>query len=626
MRGGELRKHGSKVRLQEQPFRILALLLERPGELVTREELRQKVWPADVFVDFDQGLNNAVKKLRLALGDDAESPRFIETVARRGYRFLAPVEEAGREPTATPPARRRARPLRLALTLIVLVPLLALAGYALRHRFAPPSEAFTGRIRLVVLPFDNLSGDPEQQYLSDGMSEEMTAQLGLLHPERLDVIARASAARYRSTAKRPREIGQELDVDYILDGSVRRSAGRVRVTAALVRTKDEVQLWTATYDREVKDLLRLQTEVARNIAQQIPVELSAPQRARLERASAVNPEAYEAYLKGLHFWNRITPDAERKALEQFQRAIELDPGYAPAYAGLASTLNILANIDVLPPREAWPRAKDAAKKALALDEGLAAAHIPLGWAALLYDLDFAAAEREFTRAIALNPSSAAGHMGYGDYLLASGRLDSGLAAIRRARDLDPLSGVINAEVCLALYYRRDYDAAIAQCNRTLEIEPQFPPALWFLGHIYWAKGMDDEALEQFLAGAATFGEDPRVLATVREAAKASGWRKAFRRWAECSSKEGQFSAVSAVNVAATYVQLGDNDRALQYLDKAREAREYRLAFLNVEPNLDGLRPDPRFQAFVRRLGLPPAPSTAPAPGAGSPRARRGSAR
>jgi TolB-like protein/DNA-binding winged helix-turn-helix (wHTH) protein/Tfp pilus assembly protein PilF len=608
LRAGEVHKQGLKVRLQEQPFQILALLLQRPGDLVTREELRQKLWPADVFIDFDQGLNNAVKKLRLALGDDPESPRFVETVARRGYRFVASVEDAGRRAEPTPSATRSGKRWTVGLAIAaVLLPLVYLA----RLRLSPRESSAERQIRLLVLPFDNLSGDPNQQYFSDGMTEEMGAQLGLLHPERLAVIARTTAAHYRGTRKSAGEIGREMEVDYILEGSIRRAAGQVRVTAALVRTRDEVQLWTATFDRDLRDVLGLQAEVARSVASGIPIELTPAERARLASARPVDPAAHEAYLEGLYFWSKFTPDAAPKAVEHFQRAIDRDPGYAPAHAGLASAYSLLAVFDLSPPREAYPKSKAEAARALQIDANQVDAHDALGWAAFLFDWDFPAAEREFTRAIALDRNSAEAYHGYGMYLAAMGRSESSLAAIRRARELDPLSLHINHKLCAVLYWARQYDAAIAQCRRTLEIEPKFGPAHWHLAHAYDAKGMHDEAQEEYFLADEFTGGDVERIRRDRAAVRSSGWRPVLQgidNWAKAlkSSKNPREAEEAAYVLAWAYARLGETDPTLEWLEKAYDARPFFLPFIGVEPLFDPMRSQPRFQELLRRIGLPQA--------------------
>jgi TolB-like protein/DNA-binding winged helix-turn-helix (wHTH) protein/Tfp pilus assembly protein PilF len=608
LRAGELRKQGLKVRLQEQPLQILALLLQRPGDVVTREELRERLWAADVFVDFDQGLNNAVKKLRLALGDDAENPRFVETVARRGYRFLAPVEEAvGTAPAPSPPRTGTRRAVLLALAAILL-PLAYVAG----ARFWPRESVAERQVRLLVLPFDNLSGDPGQQYFSDGMTQELMAQLALLHPERLAVLARTTAAHYRGTSKSAREIGRELEADYLLEGTVRRVAGQVRVTAALVRTRDEVQLWTATFDRDLKDVLGLQAEVARSVAGGIPIELGPAERARLATARPVDPEAHEAYLEGLYFWNKFTPEAAPKAVECFQRAIDKDPGYAPAHAGLASAYSLLAVSGALPPREAFPKSKAAAARALQIDANQVDAHDALGWASFVFDWDFPAAEREFTRAIALDRNAAEAYHGYGMYLAAMGRSETSLAAIRRARELDPLNLHINHKLCAVLYWARQYDAAIAQCRKTLEMEPGFAPAHWHLAHAYDVKGMHEEAQEEYFRAYEGAGMDVEQIRRDRAAVKAHGWRSFLSegaRQAEQSpktSRDPRGEEEGAYYLAMTYARLREKDPTIEWLAKGYDARPFFLAFIGVEPLFDPMRSDPHFQELMRRIGLPQA--------------------
>jgi TolB-like protein/DNA-binding winged helix-turn-helix (wHTH) protein/Tfp pilus assembly protein PilF len=606
LRAGELRKQGLKVRLQEQPFQVLAMLLEHPGEVVTRDELRQRLWPADVFVDFEQGLNSAVKKVRLALGDEAESPRFVETVARRGYRFIPQVEEAvGRTGGPRPDRWDKTRRARVAAAAIFL-PLALLLGL----RLWPRESAAERQIRLLVIPFDNLGGDPSQQSFSDGMTEEMVSQLALLHPERLAVIARTTGAHYRGTSKSAHEIGRELDVDYILEGSIRRDGGQVRVTAGLVRTRDDVQLWTASFDRDLKDVLGLQAEVARSVAGGIPIDVTPAERARLAGARPVDPEAHEAYLEGLYFWNKFTPEAAPKAVELFQRAIARDQGYAPAHAGLASAYSLLAVLDIVPPREAYPKSKAAAARALGIDADQVDAHDAVAWAAFIFDYDFRAAEREFAHAIALDRNSAEAYHGYGMYLAAMGRSDSSLAAIRRARDLDPLSLHINHKLCAVLYWARQYDAAITQCRQTLEIEPRYGPAHWHLAHAYDAKGMHDEAQQEYFLAWEGVGGDAEQIRRDRAAVKARGWQPVLREgvegWSNAlkGSKDPREAEEAAYMVAEMYARLGETEPTLEWLERGYDARPFFLPFIGVEPLFDPLRSHPRFQQLLQRIGLP----------------------
>src|SRR5262245_25663349 len=405
LESGELRRQGVKIKLQDQPFRLLALLLERAGEVVTREELRDELWPADTFVDFDHSLNTAVRKLREALGDSAETPRFVETLARRGYRFMAPVAEQG--PTAqpapsadvevaapSPPLTTRWPPFaRRVVVIAAVLSSAALVAYWVGGR--PRARPQPARLTLAVLPFDNLSGDADQEYLSDGLTEEMITQLGRLEPNRLKVLARSSTWKYKRAVRDIGQLRRELGADYVLEGSLRRAGERVRVTAQLVKVDDQAQVWAETYERDLRDALIVQSEVAEAVARTITVTLTPAAQTRLARARPINAEAYEDYLRGRFFWNRRTEAALKQALGYFREAIAADPEYAPAYSGLADSylsLGASSIVGGLPPRQAMPEAKAAALKALQIDGTLAAAHTSLAMVQLLYEWDFAACE------------------------------------------------------------------------------------------------------------------------------------------------------------------------------------------------------------------------------------------
>ncbi len=425
---GEIHKSGRKVRLQEQPFRVLAMLLERPGELITREELQARVWPADTFVGFDEGINTAIRKLRVAFGDSADNPRFIETIPRRGYRFVAPVQDAIAEPaqlseniviTDAPADLARSRPRSIKRSVValsaaaLLVILASLASVTYLRRFHPPLQsAAQKRVMLAVLPFQNMSNDPGQEYFSDGLTEETITDLGQLTPEHLGVIARTSTMTYKHTNKTVTQIGQELGVDYILEGSVRREGGEARVSAQLIRVSDQTHLWAQNYERELHDLLQIENELGKAIARQVQINLTPQQEIDLSKMRSVNPDAYDLYLKGRFYWNQRNPAAIKESIGYFQQATAQDPNFAPAYVGLADAYNISNILGVYSAKDSLPKAKAAATKALALDPSLAEAHAALGMVKSHYDFDFPGAEREFLKAIELNPNSAYAHFFY----------------------------------------------------------------------------------------------------------------------------------------------------------------------------------------------------------------------
>jgi TolB-like protein/DNA-binding winged helix-turn-helix (wHTH) protein len=438
----ELRKHGTHVRLRGQPFCILSMLLERPGETITRDEMRQRLWPADTFVDFEHSLNTAIKKLRAALGDSPENSRYIETVPRVGYRFIAPIEELSplqkvssvalpaaetspspKEPRLEPQAHAMAempsRRMRLFIACgLALLAVVAAATFAW-WRFHSRSGLTEGRVSLAVLPFANLTGDAGQEYFSDGLTEEMIAQLGHANPERLRVIARTSVMRFKGSSETLPQIGAELGVQYVLEGSVRRDSGRIRVTAKLVRVEDQTPVWSREYDRELAGLLTLQHEVAQEIADEMQVTLSGETSTAAAPRSSASPNSYEAYdlyLQGRYFWNKRTKEGFQQAADYFQQAIARDPNYAPAYAGLADTYGLMSTWYQGPQEELMGKARAAALQALQLDDTLAEAHTSLALIAESYDYDWPTAEREFKRAIQLDPGYATAHQWYAEFL------------------------------------------------------------------------------------------------------------------------------------------------------------------------------------------------------------------
>jgi TolB-like protein/DNA-binding winged helix-turn-helix (wHTH) protein len=493
LRTGQLTKSGSRVRLQDQPFQVLAALLEKPGELVTREELRTRIWPRAI-VDFDHGLNKAISKIRDALGDSGDSPRFVETVARRGYRFLAdvvPVEGIGVAAAAAPapvsplsaadahPSPWRPRPARVAAlagTGLVLVLAAALAWF-LNARTESAS-----RIRsLAVLPLENLSGDVGQEYFVDGMTDELITRLGQI--SRLRVISRTSAMMYKGTHKPMPQIANELNVDAVVEGSVLRSGERVRITAQLIVLPADKHIWSESYEGDIGDALALQNRVARTIAEQVRATLNRQEQAALQTSKTVRPEAYDAYFRGRYFWNKRTGDGLRKAIEYFTLAIEKDPNFAAAYSGLADAYALSGDWEygILSPQEAFARSSAAAAKALALDEQLAEAHTSRAFALDLYAWEWEAAESEYRRALALNPGYATAHQWYAWHLMVMGRTPEGIAELRTAESLDPLSPILTADLADALCIAHLYDDSLRQSRTALELHPNFAVAHYQLG-------------------------------------------------------------------------------------------------------------------------------------------------
>ena len=610
---GELRRQGLKIRLQDQPFRLLVLLLDHAGDVVTREKVRETLWPADRYVDFDHSLNTAVRKLREALGDSAETPRYVETIARRGYRFIAPVAplpaasvvpstEAAATPAPPPPpayARRRA-----ILTIVAVICAASLAAYwMVRHN--GPSEAGR-RVTLAVLPFDNLSGDPDQEYLSDGMTEEMITQLGRLEPDRMRVLARSSTWKYKRAERDIGRLRRELGADYVLEGSVRRSGDRVRITAQLVQVADQSQVWAKTYERDLSDVLILQSEVAEALARTIAVKLTPDAQARLARARPIRPEAYQDYLRGRFFWNRKTEASLKQALGYFQKAIAADPGYAAAYSGLADSYSSLGASSVvggLPPRQAMPEAKAAALKALQIDGTSAEAHASLANVHLLYEWDLPASEKEFRRAIELDPNYTTAHHWYSHCLLLLGRNEESLAESRRALELEPLQLVVGIHLGWHYFYARQYDQAIEQFQKTLELDPAFPQARRYAAWAYLQKGMHTEAIAALRAALDSREQDPEIQGELGHALAVAGRRAEARAMLESLGRLAAARYVSPYSVALIHAGLGDRDQAFAWLDKAYSERSDYMPYLALEPMLDSLRSDRRFTALVERVGL-----------------------
>jgi TolB-like protein/DNA-binding winged helix-turn-helix (wHTH) protein/Tfp pilus assembly protein PilF len=617
IRTGELTKQGRRLRLQQQPFQLLALLLERPGELVTREELSSRLWP-QTTVDFDHGLNKAIGKIREALGDSSENPRFIETVARRGYRFLADVAVVpagqpasvaddlaplgdsgfhGRAGAGKSPGRPTARAWRLFGFGLALV-LAASLSWILYPR-SHPSPAIRS---LAVLPLENLSGDPAQDYFAEGMTDELITRLAQISA--LRVISRTSVMTYKSTRKSLPEIARELNVDAVVEGSVARSGERVRITAQLIQVPADTHMWAHSYDEGLQDTLALQSKVARDIAEQIQVTLNPQDQAALVKSKTVNPEAYEAYLKGRYFWNKRTGDGLKKAIEYFSRAIETDPTYAEAYSGLADSYALSGDWEygILSPRDAFSKAKTAATKALELDDSLGEAHTSLAFALDLYGWDWDAAEEEYKLAIKLNPGYATAHHWYAWHLMVTGRTSEGILEQRKAEDLDPLSLIISADMADALCIAGRYDESVQQSKKTLEMDPGFAVAHYELGQAFTQKHMYDEAIAEFQRAIALSGHSGAFDSNLAYVYAVSGRKeKATQIIKNLEARHDENPSADA-NVALIYVGLGEQDQAMNWLGKAYEAR-FNPSIL-LRPVFDPLRSDARFQDLLRRIGLP----------------------
>lgn len=632
----ELRKSGIRIKLQEQPLQILITLLERPGQAVTREELRRKLWPTDTFVDFDHSLNSSINKLREALGDNSENPRFIETLHRRGYRFIAPVAPVS-QPVDTSSAhsngdmadagagfvraglgRRRARWIMGAATGVLVTTgiVLALNVASVRERlmeFAGARHSLpVPKIEsIAVLPLENLSGDPEQEYFADGMTDELIATLAKARA--LRVTSRTSAMQYKKTNKSMPQIGRELNVDAVVEGTVLQSNGRVRITAQLVHAPTDRHLWAESYESEMRDLLVLQGEVARAIAGEIQGKLQPEERARFATASPVKPEAYQAYLKGRLFYYkayyRLTAEPLLKAINYTQQAIQIDPGYAPAYALLAACYydSSQSRWGAVPDTEAAQKARATALKALELDNSLADAHVVLGAVHDGVDWDWAGAEREFKRAIELDPNLVRAHVGLAYHLVFVGRSDEAIREINRAVELDPLSWYTFFSQNAILFFTRHYDQAIEQARNWLEIYPDSYLAYLSLARAFEAKGMYDEGVAALQKSMALAGEPADIVAGLGRAYKFGGIRRVWRYDLERLTNKAARGDLSGPYSAQFNSLLGNKDKAIESIEKIYSDPASREMMFDIEmdPRCDNLRSDRRFQDILRRMNIPP---------------------
>jgi TolB-like protein len=588
--------------------------------VVTREELRQKLWPSDTFVDFDVGLNTAIKRLRDALADSAESPRYIETLPRKGYRFIAAVESttstpqqdlathaqhAAEQPVKLLPVLRPAKLWILAGALSAM--LVLFVGFnigELRQRFLRTGATRTVQ-SVAVLPLENLTGDPGQDYFADGMTEALITDLGKIG--QLRVISRTSVMKYKGTKKSLREIGGELQVDALVEGTVARSGDRVRITANLIQASPEKHLWADSFERDLRDVLALQDDVSRAIANGIRVRLTRQEQARLASGRPVNPQAYEAYLEGRYFWEKLWPLGGQKAGEYFGLAIEKDPTWALPYSGLADSYSIPgANRPI--PNELCRKAKEAALEALKKDDRAAETHAILADVEFWCDWDWAGAEREIRQAIELNPNFARAHSSHGRYLLTMGRVDEGLAETKRAVELDPLSLRIRWDRWLLLYMVGQYDEASEQCRKMQELDPNLDLGHIYCGDIDVAEGNLAQGIRK-IQEAVTLSEGktptPRVIAHLGYAYALAGRRNDAQNLIAQLKEMSKHVYVHPVLMAEVYAGLGQKQETFEWLEKAYQVHGRDLLELKYNPHFTSLRSDPRFTDLVRRVGLPP---------------------
>ena len=620
LRKGELRKFDRPIKLQPQPFRLLLLLLNRSGELVTREEIRQEIWGRDTYVDFERGLNHCVRQIRAALGDDASTSRYIETVPRSGYRFIAPVTRTalpassqvhvmpskntlsavtGEATETGTTGRWRARPLISAL----LVLLLAAATTALliiqRRSRGVPSTPTPQRTMIAVLPFENLTGDTQQEYLSDGITDEMILQLSKLSPELLGVIARTSSMKYKDQKKGVDQISRELGVAYLLEGSVKRVGAKIRVTAELIQSRDQTHVWADSYDGEVsgEKILAFQQRVSDGVARSLSVMLPA---ARPHRSTS-DPAAYDAYLKGRYYWNKRTEEGFQTAIRHFKEAITRDPDFPAPYSGMADSYNLMLDyFDEGATTQTAQLAKEAALKELGLDPDSAEAHASLGFNLWRYEWKFNEAELEFQKAINLDPNYANAHHWYGLFLMSRSRLAEARTELDRAEALDPVSSIITTNVGWVDYVARDYDRAIARYQESLALNSGFPSAYVKLTWAYEGKKMWREALEsrkQFYR----VTNHASVAEQIDRAFQAGGYNAAVRVLLDEAQKPDRRQYYGDYAVARLQAVLGDKTSTIAALQRASKNRNGWMVFLASDPVFDGIRDDSRFQDLVKAV-------------------------
>ena len=615
---GELREGGRPVRLQPQPTAVLTLLVRRAGELVTREELQDRVWGGDTVVAYDQGLNYCIRQVRSVLGDRAGSPTYIETVPRRGYRFVAPVERNGETEREGLPFRRSLRRLLVAAAVgavVALVAFFALRGPSEaddpvpgRGEISAPGEAPGDRLRLAVLPFRDLGPEPDEgagdPYLADSLTEELITHLSRMAPDRLGVISRVSVMTYRDSEKTVAQIGEELGVSHALEGSVRRAGGRLRVNVQLVETRDQTHLWAETYDRGFAEVLDIQSDIARRITRALSLRLLPERGDPLVRRTTADPQAYDAFLRGRYQWNRFTRDGYLAAVEHFRHALALDPEFAEAWAALADAYNLLVFTDALPREEAFERAREAARQGLGLDPELAEAHNSLAFVLLYHDRDPRSAVAEFERALELAPGYAMGHHWAAAAYAALGRFDDAIAAARRAVELDPVSLSVRADLGWYHLVAGHWDRALVECGRALELSPGYGFALACRERAFRELGDPQAALEVAERRLRRAAVDDEEVSRLVEGEASVALERIDRFRLEGQRRRAREGEPRPLGLAWAHAAVGELDEAFRWLEEALERREPWLVFLWVDLRFEPLWDDPRFAGVATRVGIP----------------------
>jgi len=622
LQAGELRRSKSRIRLQEKPLQVLAALAEQSGQVVTREELRRRLWPDDTFVDFETGLNTAVSKLRDALSDDAQNPRYIETLPRRGYRFLVPVERIAEAPDSASPTHpaestsneaagdapqdSRARiglnpwrsPPILAAT-VLLCAGIAYTGWRFYEREHVVGATGSSIRSIAVLPFENFSGDPNQDYFADGMTDELITDLAQLGS--LRVTSRSSVMQYKGARTPMEQIRRELHVDAVVEGSIIRAGSSVRVNAQLIETSDDRHLWAQTFTHDEEDVAALQDDVAQAVAERVEVAIEPSLRERLMNAPPVKADAYEAYLHGIEYLQHHSDADLLKSLDFFKQAAALDPTFAAAYAEMAYTYCLLGDYDVLPDRVVWPQAEMNAQRALALDDSISRAHASLALALWRYEWNWKSANIEFQKALALSPNDADTHHFYGLFLATRGDFAPAEEQLKTAEELDPLSSIIQTNIGWLSYYQRDYSSAITDYKKVLQTDPAFIPAQSKLWIAYACEGEVDQAGDELDAMFRLYKlTGPMQAAAKQERGQPASDDSRFRAKVLSYANSGYLS----IYEKARYLALaGQNREALASLAEAESQHNSWLIYAGVEPAFDPLRSYPQFEKLLADLGL-----------------------
>lgn len=600
---GDLRRNDAPLRLQPQPARVLSVLIRRVGQVVSRQELVEEVWGSDTFVDFEQGLNYAIRQIRTVLGDDAEQPRFVETLPKRGYRFIAPLKDDAVSDGRTLDAGAEGRlvtwhktswQIGIAFMVVSVISVALVIGSRLHHR---PLAATKNRpiASLAVLPLRNLSQDPEQEYFSDGMTDELITELAKFGT--LRVISHTSVERYKNTKRSLPDIARELGVDAIVEGAVLRSNDHVRITAQLIDARSDQHLWADSYERDLQDVLLLQDEVAQRITTQVGLKVAASIPKRTPRQ--VNSAAHEAYLKGNFYWGRSNCNGSQKGLQFYQEAVAKDPNFAPAYIGLAQAYFTLGDWGCSESEQTFSKSKAAALKALELDPTLGSAHAWLGTLAYFHEWDWENAEKEYTQAIDLDPNYAPAHLLHAVFLVSMGNQEKGLAEMGRAQELDPTAELTNMVSVHILYLARQYDRAIEQAKNAIQFNPDSWGTFIWVGVAYERKGMDRQAIEAYLRSKALQGTQPGEIKAFRSAYQTSGLRGYWQHTLE-TLKHNRSDTCSMITI---YALTGQKEQTLSFLNQAIERHCDSVRTLKVDSIYDNLRDDPRFKELLTRLNL-----------------------